>query len=166
MALPDDDLTRTLLITDVNAQGVSWLTLVGGTYTILVSGEQTGGAYTLIDMVVPPGGGPPLHRHDFEELFIVLDGSLDFTFRGSTTTVHAGRVVNIPANAPHHFSNTSDQPVHMLCMCTPAGQDDFFLEVGQRVDADGNLLDAATMLTDAERFAQVAAAARYRAEML
>jgi hypothetical protein len=38
-------------------------------YTILVTGAQTSGRYCLIDMLVPPGGGPPPHRHDFEEMF-------------------------------------------------------------------------------------------------
>ena len=59
-------------------------TLVGDTYTILVSGEDTAGKYTLIDMHVPPGGGPPPHRHDFEEMFTVLDGEVRVTFRGQT----------------------------------------------------------------------------------
>ena len=35
------------------------LGVVGDTYTILVSGQDTAGRYTLIDMHVPPGGGPP-----------------------------------------------------------------------------------------------------------
>jgi hypothetical protein len=33
------------------------ISVAGGTYTILVTGEQTGGRYCLIDMIVPPGGG-------------------------------------------------------------------------------------------------------------
>ena len=33
--------------------------MVGDTYTILISGEDTAGRYALIDMLVPAGGGPP-----------------------------------------------------------------------------------------------------------
>ena len=33
-------------------------------------------------MFVPPGGGPPPHRHDFEEMFHVLEGEVEVTFRG------------------------------------------------------------------------------------
>jgi len=44
-----------------------------------VSGEQTGGRYSLIDMLVPPSGGPPPHRHDFEEMFTILDGEIELT---------------------------------------------------------------------------------------
>ena len=36
--------------------------MVGDTYTILLSGEDTDGRYCLIDMLVPPGGGPGPHR--------------------------------------------------------------------------------------------------------
>jgi uncharacterized cupin superfamily protein len=81
-------------------------------------------------MLVPDGGGPPAHRHDFEEMFTLLEGELEFTFRGETQTVHAGTTVNIPANAQHQFKNKSGKTAHMLCMCTPAGQEEFFMAVG------------------------------------
>ena len=44
---------------------------MGDTYTILLTGKDTAGRYCLIDMYVPPGGGPPPHRHDFEESFTI-----------------------------------------------------------------------------------------------
>jgi uncharacterized cupin superfamily protein len=88
----------------------------------------------LIDMLVPPGGGPPPHRHDFEETFIILEGELDATFRGTRTVVHAGDTLNIPSNAPHQFHNSSNQPARMLCICSPAGQENFFMQVGTPVE--------------------------------
>ena len=63
-------------------------------------------------------------------MFTLLEGELEFTFRGKTQTVRAGSTVNIPANAPHGFKNKSGKTVHMLCMCTPAGQEELFLAVG------------------------------------
>ena len=109
--------------------------MVGDIYSILVSGAQTAGRYCLIDMIVPDGGGPPPHRHDYEEMFTLLEGELEFTFRGETTIVRAGSTVNIPANAPHAFKNVSGGTVHMLCMCAPAGLDEFFLEVGDPLES-------------------------------
>jgi quercetin dioxygenase-like cupin family protein len=94
---------------------------------------DTAGRFTLIDMHVPPGGGPPPHRHDFEETFILLDGELQATFRGEKHIVRAGETVNIPANAPHQFHNASSKPVRMLCICSPAGYEEFFKEVGTAV---------------------------------
>lgn len=134
-AIPDDDPTRNLLITSRDDPDTTYISLAGDTYTMLVTGEQTNGRYCLIDMHVPDGGGPPQHRHDFEEMFTILEGRVDFTFRGETSTVGAGSTVNIPANAPHFFRNTSGAPVRMLCMCTPAGQDEFFRRVGDPVDS-------------------------------
>jgi uncharacterized cupin superfamily protein len=86
-------------------------------------------------MLVPDGSGPPPHRHDFEEAFMLLDGELQFTFRGQTWTVRAPAAVNIPANAPHQFKNVSGKTMHMLCQCTQAGQDEFFMAVGIPVES-------------------------------
>jgi hypothetical protein len=38
--------------------------------------------------------------------------------------------VTIPANAPHRFENVSSQPVRLICICSPAGQEKFFMEIG------------------------------------
>jgi uncharacterized cupin superfamily protein len=81
-------------------------------------------------MHVPPGGGPPPHRHDFEETFTLLEGELEFTFRGTKRVVQAPTTVHIPANAPHQFHNSSAKPARMLCLCSLAGQEEFFLEIG------------------------------------
>src|SRR5271157_3483827 len=115
-ALPADDPARKLTVADPHSPSVPHVALVGDTYSILVSGAQTGGRYCLIDMIVPDGGGPPPHRHDFEEMFTMLEGELEFTFRGETMIVSAGSTVNIPANAPHSFRNASGAPAHLLCM--------------------------------------------------
>lgn len=131
--IPDDDPTRELVVVSPDDPGVTHVGLVGDTYTVIVSGRQTAGKYCLIDMLIPPGGGPGPHRHDFEEMFTLLEGEADFTFRGQVSTVRAGQTVNIPANAPHFFHNSSNAPVRLLCMCTPAGQEDFFAKVGDEV---------------------------------
>jgi quercetin dioxygenase-like cupin family protein len=133
-AIPADDLSRKLTIARPDEdQSLPHIGLVGDTYTILVSGQDTAGKYTLIDMHVPPGGGPPPHRHDFEEMFTVLDGEVRVTFRGETMVARAGQTINVPANAPHAFTNASDTPSRLLCLCAPAGQDEFFALVGQPV---------------------------------
>src|ERR1700753_1243512 len=106
-AIPADDPNRSLTVADPDGAGLPHVSVAGGTYTILVSGAQTGGRYCLVDMLVPAGGGPPPPRHDFEGIFTLLEGELDFTFRGQSQTVRAGSTVNVPANAPHAFKNVS-----------------------------------------------------------
>jgi quercetin dioxygenase-like cupin family protein len=129
--LPLDDLQRQLTVARANrVDGLPYISLAGDVYTILVTGDDTAGRYCLIDMLVPPGGGPPPHRHDFEEMFTILQGEVEFTFRGQSSIAYAGDTLNIPANAPHFFRNVSQEPAHLLCLCSPAGQEKYFLEVG------------------------------------
>ena len=129
--IPPDNLRRTLTL--AQPDNLPHIGLVGDTYTITVTGEQTAGRFCVIDMHIPPGGGPPPHRHDFEETFILLEGEIEATFRGKKSVVRAGDTVNIPANAPHQFHNASSQPTRLLCICSPAGQENFFREVGTPV---------------------------------
>src|SRR5438445_5700884 len=98
-AAPADNLQRSLVIQNPENQKALHLGVVGDTYTILLSGRDTAGQFCLIDMYVPPGGGPPPHRYDFEETFVLLDGELEATFRGQKRTVKAGETIHIPANA-------------------------------------------------------------------
>jgi quercetin dioxygenase-like cupin family protein len=165
--IPADDPTRQLTLVSPESPEVEFLALAGDTYAMLISGEQTAGAYCLIDMQVPDGGGPPPHRHNFEEMFTILEGQIDFTFRGKTVTAHAGTTVNIPANAPHFFHNGSGAQARMLCMCTPAGQEEYFLKVGDLVDGFDSPPPA---LTDEEltqrRELALELAPRYETEML
>ena len=129
--IPADNLLRNLAVADINKdQSLRHIGVVGDTYTILLGGDDTDGRYCLIDTLVPPGGGPPHHRHNFEESFTVLEGEVEFTFRGKKLVVRIGETVNIPANAPHFFRNASKEPARLLCICTPAGLEELFLAVG------------------------------------
>ena len=95
--IPPDDLTRTLTLARPNTdQNLPHIGLVGDTYTITVSGADTAGRFCVIDMHIPPGGGPPPHRHDFEETFILLEGELEATFRGQKSVVRAARGPKAP----------------------------------------------------------------------
>ena len=57
-------------------------------------------------MDAPPGGGPKLHRHPYEEIFVMQEGTATFTAGDETIEVGAGRVVVVPAGVPHKFVNT------------------------------------------------------------
>jgi quercetin dioxygenase-like cupin family protein len=168
LAIPPDDSHRKLAIAQPDSdQKLRHIGVVGDTYTILLTGKETSGRFCLIDMCVPPGGGPPPHRHDFEETFTLLEGELEFVFRGAKQVVRAGETIHVPANAPHQFHNSSTQPARMLCICSPAGQEEFFMEVGvpvaTRTTAPPKLDEAA----QAEFKAKAGALAqKYRTELL
>ena len=167
-AIPPDDPTRSLTRARPNEDStLRHVSIAGDTYTLLVTGDDTAGRYCLIDMFVPPAGGPPPHRHDFEEMFTVLEGVIEITFRGTTSTARAGETINIPANAPHAFRNASTQPARLLCMCSPAGQERFFLEVGDLVASRTAPPPALSQSERATRMAKAEALApRYRTELL
>jgi quercetin dioxygenase-like cupin family protein len=166
-SIPADDPSRTLTIANPDDAGIPRVSVAGGTYTVLVSGAETTGRYCLVDMLVPDGGGPPPHRHDFEEMFTLLEGELEFTFRGDTKTVRAGSTLNIPANAPHAFKNLSGATAHMLCMCTPAGQEEFFMAVGIPVERRTSPPPKPTAEEQAEKGKLVQALLpKYRTEMV
>ena len=165
--IPADDPQRRLAVARPDGASARHISVAGGTYTILLTGADPAGRYCLIDMLVPPGGGPPPHRHDFEEMFSVLEGEIELTFRGAKSVARAGETVNVPANAPHSFRNASAKPARLLCMCTPAGQEEFFLAVGDPV---GSRTAPPPSLSDSEKEARkakaVALSAKYRTELL
>ncbi len=166
--IPPDDPRRTLVVARPDEAGsLPHLSVAGGTYTLLLTGDDTAGRYCLIDMLVPPGGGPPPHRHDFEEMFTILEGEIELTFRGEASIARAGETVNVPANAPHSFRNVGDRPARLLCMCTPAGQERFFAAVGDPVASRTAPPPTLNEAERAERRARaVALAPEYRTELL
>src|ERR1700680_3496434 len=165
--IPPDDARRKLTMANPEDPNMRHISVAGGTYTILVTGEQTGGRYSLIDLLVPPGGGPPPHRHDFEEMFTILEGEIELTFRGEALQASTGSTVNIPANAPHSFKDKSDKPPRPLCMCTPARHEEFFMAIGDPVDSRTAPPPRLSPAEQAERVQRAKAlAAKYRTELL
>lgn len=167
MTIPQDDPERRLTVVNADDPALPHVGVVGDTYTVLVSGKDTDGRYCLIDMLVADGGGPAPHRHDFEEMFTILEGEIEVTFRGEKQVAKAGTTVNIPANAPHSFKNKSGRSARLLCMCTPAGQEEFFEAIGTPVE---RRVSPAPKLDAAEQKAFMAKAEalapRYRTELL
>ena len=106
----------------------------GDRYRFLVTGEQTGGAYFVMEALVPPGGGPPPHIHANEdETFYVVEGGCDFLLGEETITAGPGDFINIPRGAVHRFHNSGDTPATLILTFTPANIEHFFEETLERV---------------------------------
>ena len=147
--LAADDPTRELAMARSDDEALVHLAVVGDTYTVLLSGEQTDGRFAMLDMLIPPGGGPPPHRHGFEECFRVLAGSIEVHLRDlPPVRLEAGDSANIPANAPHAFRNAADATARLLCTVAPAGLERFFAEFGDSVPTRTS---PAPELSDVER---------------
>ena len=71
---------------------------------------------------MPPGEtGPPLHIHDFDEAFYVLEGELTFQLGDQLTTADAGELASALGGVPHTLANRGRVPARLQTVCTPAG---------------------------------------------
>ncbi len=117
---------------------------------VLISGEATGNAYSLMEFTVAPSGenagyGP--HQHgEIDEVFVVRRGSIEFLVDEEVATLTTGDVVRVPAGTRHGYRNTSDEAVELLVWFSPGGFEQLFVTYRTdqpSVDANG-FLDEAT----------------------
>lgn len=92
------------------------------TTTILLRSEETSGAISVIENTLEAGApGPPLHHHDFDEAFYILEGELTFQVEDEILTAGPGELAFAPRGVAHTLANRSDAPARYLLVCTPAG---------------------------------------------
>jgi mannose-6-phosphate isomerase-like protein (cupin superfamily) len=71
---------------------------------VKASHAETGGAFSLLEAVEPPGFGPPLHTHrDAAEAFYVIAGEYIILLEGEEVACPAGSFIFIPAGVVHGF---------------------------------------------------------------
>lgn len=104
--------------------------------TVKLGKEETHGAFLLLEVLVPPGGGVPLHRHPPSETFYILHGTFSFALGPdeaplSTSTLSTGDIVHVSGRLPHSYTNIGAEPGKMLVTLTPAeNAEEFFEEIG------------------------------------
>src|SRR5664279_3197610 len=123
-------MTRPTKIITVDPKSGKEISVVGDTYRLLLTGKETDGAFAIIDMLVPPGGGPGPHAHaNFQESFYILEGEIVVRSESGTYIARKGSTVSIPrGGAIHSFKNEGAETAHLLCMVVPSGLEEFFLE--------------------------------------
>ena len=108
------------------------LDVLGDTVTIKITGEDTDGAYTVLQSVPPPQGGPPLHVHHREdEAFYVLEGEIEIQCGENKIRAVPGSFVFAPRGIPHTFRNINSGSSKVLIIATPAGIEKFFEELSE-----------------------------------
>lgn len=106
------------------------LHLFGDRITILVTGEESHGAFALFEAITPPGGGPPLHRHQGEdEWFFILEGRVAVEVDGERSEGGAASAFFARRGTAHSFRNVGDTPLRMIIAVAPPRLDKFFLDV-------------------------------------
>jgi mannose-6-phosphate isomerase-like protein (cupin superfamily) len=78
-------------------------------------GEDHGGVGICFLLVeAPPGTGPALHQHPYEEVILIQEGRGIFTIGDEQLELGAGQVAIIPRDTPHAFTNTGDGPLRQV----------------------------------------------------
>ena len=101
---------------------------------VLMRSEETGGHLSVTEIFVPPhSAGPPLHTHDFDEAFYMLEGELTFKLGDDVFTRGAGELAFAPGGVPHTYANLSGAPARALLVITPAGFERYFDRIAARI---------------------------------
>jgi quercetin dioxygenase-like cupin family protein len=108
----------------------------GCTALCKVGGEETGGAWAVVECTLAPDApGIPLHANTLEDqAFYILEGTL--TFRLGERTIHAsaGSLVFVPRGSVHTFRNLGEATVRFLCIVSPAGLERSFADLSKLVN--------------------------------
>jgi quercetin dioxygenase-like cupin family protein len=99
----------------------------GGWISFLAIGEQTSGAYALIETANEPSTGVRLHVHEHEdETWFVIEGEYTFQVGDQMFHAHPGDYVFGPRGIPHRYANRTASLSRALIMVTPAGFEGFW----------------------------------------
>jgi quercetin dioxygenase-like cupin family protein len=94
---------------------------------VLLRSEDSDDHIAIVELI--GGGRPPLHRHDFDETFYILEGELTFQLGDDIFVRRAGELAFAPRGAPHTYANLSGAPVRALLVITPAGFERYFARI-------------------------------------
>jgi mannose-6-phosphate isomerase-like protein (cupin superfamily) len=111
----------------------------GYSVTFLVSGSENNGAFTYVEVVLPPKEGTPMHYHlDFTEEFEAVSGTLGLMLNGETIHLDPGEpAALVPVKAVHRFFNPGDEPIRFRCRIQPARRFEKLLRVIYGLGDDG-----------------------------
>jgi quercetin dioxygenase-like cupin family protein len=81
-----------------------------------MEGAHYGATISLIISEGEPGEGPRLHRHPYDETWIVEEGTLTFQLGDALHEVSPGDIVIAPARVPHKFVNDGPGRSKVACV--------------------------------------------------
>jgi len=79
-----------------------------------VGADYGGVGVCIIFVDAPPGRGPGLHKHPYEEIFITLEGEVTYVLGDDEIQAGEGDVVVVPPNTPHAFTNTGETHLRQI----------------------------------------------------
>ena len=124
----EDAASRTFAHESGEGEALWWIGMLA---IIKATKEQTGGQYTLVEILAPEGFASPLHVHHFEdEGFYMLEGEMTFYVGDQTIKAQPGSFLFGPKKVPHAFTVDSG-PARLLFVLSPAGFEDLVREMGE-----------------------------------
>ena len=104
--------------------------------SLKASGDDTGGAFTLLEATEPAEFGPPMHiHHDCGEAFFVLDGLYRIFIEADGIDCPAGSFIWIPRGLRHGF-RVGALPSRKLNLYTPAAMLGYFDDLSAAITSD------------------------------
>ena len=88
----------------------------GASHTVRFEGRELGGPVSFFLVHAEPGRGSHLHRHPYQETWIVRKGEAEFTVGGEKTRAGAGDIVVAAADLPHRFLNVGTDALELVCI--------------------------------------------------
>jgi mannose-6-phosphate isomerase-like protein (cupin superfamily) len=117
------------------SDGVTF-TMLGASMRLIAGASDTGGRFAVFEQTTPAGWGPPRHVHANEdEIVYVLEGVYDVWLGDEQRTISAGGCAIMPRGVPHGFRNAGETPGRFVCIVTPGGLEEYFLEVARCLPA-------------------------------
>jgi quercetin dioxygenase-like cupin family protein len=119
--------------------------VAGGTHvTVELDRSETDGVLDAIEVFARPGGGPPPHRHEFAEWFLVREGTLTICEERDGTVVPtrevpAGAGFWVPPGVVHGTLNLTDDDVRFQTVGQPGLMSGYFAEAGVKVTDPGEI---------------------------
>ena len=141
-------MDRTMYDPAISLPGDARRIVSAGTFDLRIHWSATNGAMSVWESLVAPEEGPPMHIHTAEdETFYVLDGTFRFWCGEESFEAGPGTVAVLPRGIPHTFKNTGGTTGKLLCVCTPGGFEEFFIELER-----DKVTDPATLAAIGERY--------------
>ena len=91
-----------------------------------------GSSIEIFDTHGVPGGGPPPHKHKWEEIYVVISGQMEVRVNGETRRLGPGQFAHVPADTPHGYTTIDD--THFLTIVSKGNAAKFFREVSDEVE--------------------------------
>ena len=106
---------------------------LGVVTAVRATGDQTQGAYSLFEQILPPGAGMPLHvHHNEDETFFVLEGTITIWVGDQRITGTQGTWVFAPRDIKHAFRAEGTETARLLISLNPSGFENFIYALGEK----------------------------------